>query len=105
MNPRHPSPYWMLLGYLQAAAGRLETAVEVWERVRTSNADLIPPRVELIGYYGERDRYAEARALAEEILRVNPAFSAEVALRLDRRRTDPRAALRLRGQLQRAGLP
>ena len=105
LNPRHPSPYWMLLGYLQAAAGRLETAVEVWERVRTSNADLIPPRVELIGYYGERDRYAEARALAEEILRVNPAFSAEVALRLDRRRTDPRAALRLREQLQRAGLP
>ena len=80
LNPRHPELYWLLAGFLHAQAGRRATGLELIERVRVANPDLVPPRLVLAYQYhgdGEQARVAE---LGAEIRRINPALSAEAAL-------------------------
>ena len=105
LNPRAPSLYWMLLGYMYEAAGDGGRAAATWEQVRVANPDMIPPRLELLRYYDNEARGEQASTMAAEMLRINPALTADVALTLDRRHTDPADAARLRAQLGRAGIP
>ena len=56
--------------------------MELWEQVRAANTDLILPRIPLAVLYESEGRHEEARALAQEILRVNPDLTAESATKL-----------------------
>ncbi len=64
------------------AAGRPEKAVELWEQARAANTDLILARIPLAALYESEGRHEEARALAQEILRVNRDLTAESATEL-----------------------
>ena len=77
LNPRADTGYKSIVGFVNFAAGRREEGVAVWERLRAANPDLIIARVPLATYYEEVGRHEEARAIAQEILRVNPDFTAK----------------------------
>ncbi len=60
-------------------AGRIDEAVELWERVRAANPELLRPRVSLALHYGRIGRHDESRAVVQEILSVNPDFDCDYA--------------------------
>jgi adenylate cyclase len=103
LNPKTPSGAWVMVAYINFAAGRTDEAVELWEQVRAANPDMVLARIPLAALYESWGRHEEARALAQEILRVNPDLTAESATRL--------AAVagldmdEIRGNLRNAGLP
>ena len=75
--------------------------MELWERVRAANPDLLPPRVSLALHYERSGRHDEARALVQEILHVNPDFDSDyAAFLLGGKLSGENLAL-----LQQAGLP
>ena len=74
LNPRRPSDAWDITAFLNFRAGRIDQAVELWERVRAANPDHLRPRVSLALHYGRIGRNDEARAVVLEILAVNPDF-------------------------------
>ena len=82
LNPRAPSGTWAIVAYVNFAAGRTEKAVELWEQVRAANTDMILARIPLAALYESEGRHEEARALAQEILRVNRDLTAESATEL-----------------------
>ncbi len=91
------------MAYVNFGAGRTEKAVELWEQVRAANPDMILARIPLAALYESEGRHEEARALAQEILRVNRDLTAESA-------TELALALGFDGDeaidnLRRAGLP
>jgi adenylate cyclase len=103
LNPQPGPAGWALTGMLNFGAGRIPEAVDLWERARRANPDLITARVPLAAYYAASGRHEEARAVVGEILRVNPDFTADLAERLSssgpmRMNVDPES-------LRRAGLP
>ncbi len=53
-----------------------------WEQARAANTDMILARIPLAALYESEGRHEEARALAQEILRVNPDLTAESATEL-----------------------
>ena len=79
LNPRAPSAIWMFVGYVNAAVGRNERAVELWERVRAEYPRMVLARIPLVIYYEKIGRHADARTVAREILRTNPDITAEQA--------------------------
>ncbi len=82
LNPKAATGTWMLVAYINFSAGRTEQAVELWEQARATNTDMILARIPLAVLYESEGRHEEARALAQEILRVNPALTAESATEL-----------------------
>jgi TolB-like protein/DNA-binding winged helix-turn-helix (wHTH) protein/Flp pilus assembly protein TadD len=104
LNPRHPDLYWLMAGLLQAEAGRRELGLQLLERVRAANPEMVPPRLALIFLYDRPEDRARAAALGREILAVNPALGAERALRIfpfarpgSRAETETLAAFRAAG--------
>ena len=87
--------------------GRTEEAVEIWERARAENPDLIFNRIGLVGVYETRGRHAEAQAEVQEMLRVNPDLTAELALggSIIGFTMDANSRAQLRDRLRNAGLP
>ncbi len=77
LNPRGPTPLQTFLALVYYGAGRREEAVEIWERVRRANPDLIGPRVFLAAYYEREGQHGRASALVEEVLRVRPDLTAQ----------------------------
>ena len=82
LNPRAASGARVVVANVNFAAGRTEQAVELWEQARVANSDLILARIPLAALYESAGRHEEARALAQEILRVNPDLTAESATEL-----------------------
>jgi TolB-like protein/DNA-binding winged helix-turn-helix (wHTH) protein/Tfp pilus assembly protein PilF len=82
LNPRHPDLYWLMAGLLQAEAGRRELGLQLLERVREANPEMVPPRLALLFLYDRAEDRARAAALGAEILAVNPALDAQQALRI-----------------------
>ncbi len=82
LNPRASAGMWVAVASVNFAAGRPEKAVELWEQARAANTDLIVARIPLAALYESEGRHEEARALAQEILRVNPDLTAESATEL-----------------------
>jgi adenylate cyclase len=104
LNPRGTSLVWTLAGLVNQAAGRTERAVELLERVRAANSDMIGARIPLAALYEAEGRHAEAREVAREILRVNPHLTARTATEL-MPLLDPDSAREWADHLHRAGLP
>ncbi len=82
LNPRAPSGTLTLVAYTYFSAGRTEKAVELWEQARAANSDTILAHIPLAVVYESEGRHEEARALAQEILRVNRDLTAELATEL-----------------------
>ena len=80
LNPRHPELYWLLAGFLQVETGRRDLGLDLIERVREANPDMVPPRLALVYQYHRDGDLARVAELGDEIQRINPALSAEVAL-------------------------
>ncbi len=77
LNPRPPPGYLMAVAYVNLMAGRTQEAVEMYAQARAANPDLIVARAALAFIYESDGRHEEARTLAQEILRVNPDFTAD----------------------------
>ena len=73
----------------------------MYERARVANPDLITARIPLAALYESEGRHEEARAAVQEILRVNPDFTADHAAQLSRGWLTPERIKALRS----AGLP
>ncbi len=80
LDPLAVSPSWVGLAYVNLRAGRTEQGIELLERVRAANADMVLARIALAGYYESVSRHDEAIVVAQEILRVNPDLTVEQAL-------------------------
>jgi hypothetical protein len=77
--------------------------VDLWEQARATNTDMILARIPLAVLYESEERHEEARALVQEILRVNRDLTAELATELAQvGGFDPDDAI---DNLRRAGLP
>jgi len=75
LNPNAPFPTFGWLGTALRIAGRFEEAVSAFKKAIQLAPDHIPTRVGLATTYSLMGREKEARAEAEEILRINPKFS------------------------------
>ncbi len=75
LNPDFP-PGWLLQGGVQYLDGEIDEAIENWERARTAGLAPMPVLILLANHYESVGRRASARAIAREILSLQPGFSA-----------------------------
>jgi TolB-like protein/DNA-binding SARP family transcriptional activator len=75
LSPNSPEWYRWTLARIDRLRGRFPGAVEVLVRKLSDFPESIVPRVELILTYVEIGRREDARAMANEILRIDPPFS------------------------------
>jgi tetratricopeptide (TPR) repeat protein len=80
LNPRHPELYWLLAGFLQVETGRRELGLDLIERVREANPDMVPPRLALVFQYHRAGDAVRVAELGREIQRINPTLTPELAL-------------------------
>jgi tetratricopeptide (TPR) repeat protein len=100
LSPTGLPSLWAGLGYAYMQAGRPDEGVDLWERARRADPNLIPARLGLISYYQQNGRPDEARALVAEVLAVNPDLTADVLAQVFRFQTDDMAEV-----LRAAGMP
>jgi adenylate cyclase len=100
LNPKAPSGAWVMAAWVNLQVGRKEKAVELCEQLRAANPDMILARIPLAAHYESEGQHEEARAVVDEILRVNPDFTVEDAIRLSRLPDSEAWA----GDLRKAGL-
>jgi predicted Zn-dependent protease len=82
LNPRRPSGLVIMLAFVHFAAGQSQDAIELFERGRESNPDLILARVGLAVEYERAGRHAEAQQAVREILETNPQITTDAVARL-----------------------
>ena len=75
LNPLGPAYYFQQLGEALRMAGRLEEAVPILKKAIQRQPTLIWPHLSLAATYSLMNQAKEARAEAEEILKINPKFS------------------------------
>ena len=106
LNPRNPAylaSYLTVLGEAYRLTGRNEEAITALKRALTLMPNLPGPHQILAIIYSEAGREEEARAEAEEILKVSPNFSLE-GLRQRLPYKDPGEVERVLAALRKAGL-
>jgi TolB-like protein/Tfp pilus assembly protein PilF len=77
LSPSGPSIYYFLFGYALMGTGRFEEAISAFRKAIQRAPDYILPHVGLAATYSMMGREKEARAEAEEVLRINPKFSVD----------------------------
>jgi adenylate cyclase len=82
LNPRAPTALLVNVALVNYAAGRMEEAVEMLERVRAASSDLILARIVLGAHYEREGQHDRASAAIDEILRVRADFTAQDAIDL-----------------------
>jgi tetratricopeptide (TPR) repeat protein len=82
LNPRRPSGLLIMLAFVHFAAGQSEEAIELFERGRESNPDLILARVGLAVEYEQAGRHADAQQVVQEILKTNPQITTDAVVLL-----------------------
>ncbi len=89
-NPRPPAGDLMGIAMINYRVGRTDVAMELWERIRASNSDVISARLQLMALYESLGRDDETHTLVQEILRINPELTAELAVSSGDRRAPVR---------------
>lgn len=82
LNPRRPAGLLIMLAFVHFAAGHSEEAIELFERGRESNPDLILARIGLAVEYQRAGRHEEARDVVREILATNPQLTTDAVVRI-----------------------
>ena len=82
LNPRAPTALLVTVAFVNYGAGRREEAVEMLERVREANPDLIGALIVLAAHYEQEGQHDRASAVVEEILRVRADFTVQEAIDL-----------------------
>jgi adenylate cyclase len=77
LNPNAPAHTFANFGYALLNAGRIEEAIPELKKGIQRAPDFIVPHICLTATYSLMGREKEARAEAEEILRINPKFSVD----------------------------
>ncbi len=77
LNPNAEAYNLIFFGNALMMAGRLEEAVSVVKKALQRAPDYIPAHLCLVGTYVRMGREKEARAEAEEVIRINPKFSVD----------------------------
>jgi adenylate cyclase len=103
LNPHYPAWYLTFLGGAYSALGQNEQAIATLKEGVIRNPNYLWCHVLLASIYGRGGREEEARAEAEEILRISPNFSLEGARQIFSHK-DPEATERFIDGLRKAGL-
>jgi Flp pilus assembly protein TadD len=108
LSPRAPT--WLLgvVAIVNLAAGRTDDAIDLMERVRSANRDMLWVRTVLAVYYEQEGRHDEAVAAVAEIKRIRPDLTAEEAMEIVSALEQVPGfgdQAQLLGDLRRAGLP
>jgi adenylate cyclase len=77
LNPIPPSHYLLWLGYAYYHLGQYKDVIEASKMVLKRSPNNLFAHIQLVGAYSASGRDEEARQQAEEVLRVDPAFSVE----------------------------
>jgi TolB-like protein/class 3 adenylate cyclase len=72
LDPYHPFFYPYILGHALDLLGEKEAAIAEMKRALAANPNFTPPLRHLAVVYSELGRIDEARAVVEQILRINP---------------------------------
>jgi adenylate cyclase len=103
LNPIPPAQYLFYLGIAFYHLARYEDAIELFKQVLKRSPDNLLAQIRLTASYSTAGREEEARYQAEELLRMDPAFSvdkwAEILFIKDQAEAD-----RFIGALRKAGL-
>ncbi len=107
INPRFPAAFfWVERGTLHYLEGKIDKAVELWERTRTMRSLIGPERIMLTHYYESVGRHEDAQAIVGEILSAQPEITAEMGVEvLARFWNEEWIPEDLEVQLRSAGLP
>jgi len=108
LDPFPPHGLLMALAYINMGAGRKTEAIELLEKVRRENEDNILVRVGLTAFHQREGDKKYARELTQQILRINPDITAEIAKGLipSLEQIHPKSeVLRYADDLAAAGLP
>ena len=76
-NPFAPGTYMYSLGLAYLFSGQYDQALEECKKATTREPDNLGAQLSLTVVYGLSGRDEEARATAQEVLRINPTFSLE----------------------------
>ena len=79
-NPRPPAGDLMGIAMINYRVGRTDVAMELFERIRASNSDVISARLQLVALYGSLGRDDETHTLVQEILTINPELTTELVV-------------------------
>jgi len=104
LNPRPPQWYYINLGIGYNQMGRYEEAVAQIKKALASRPNSVSAYSALVVTYGIMGKEDEARTAAEELLRINPNFSAEKYIKVMPYK-DPEYPKQAREALRKAGLP
>ncbi len=107
LNPRFSAAFfWAYRGTLRYLEGEIAQAVALWERARTMASLIGPNRIMLARYYESDARHEDAQAIVQEILSVQPEFTAERGVEVVARQWNEEWIPQdLEEQLRSAGLP
>jgi adenylate cyclase len=75
LNPNAEANYFVFFGMALRMTGRFEEAVSAYKKALQSAPDNIGAHLALVVAYSMMGREREARAEAQEVLRINPKFS------------------------------
>jgi len=75
LNPIPPDHHLEFLGNAYQFSGRYEDAIEVYEVLLQRSPNFLFPHINLAATYSASGREEEARLQAQEVLKLNPAFS------------------------------
>jgi len=104
LSPKHP--WWVPYAYgvTLHLVGRKEEAIQSFKKAITLNPAHVLPQAFLTAVYADLGRIEEAKTTANEVIRLEPKFT---ATRLIQSHTlhDPAKDARFRNLMHRAGLP
>jgi adenylate cyclase len=104
LNPKPPNVYYRHFGMALRDSGRYEEAIALQKKAIEQDPNDFFAYVVLTSSYSLAGREAEARAAAEEIIRINPRASAARIEKVSPHK-DRAVAKRLGDALRKAGLP
>jgi adenylate cyclase len=77
LNPLGPTYLYLNFGFALRATGRREEAVSAFKKAIQIAPNNVMAHIDLAATYSEMGREKEARAEADEVLRINPKFSVD----------------------------